>query len=233
MRKVSKAKFIFGAIALVAIGGTSAAFAYAVATDECARAPDGTFHWELLSEGYAHLIDRDAACDPWQVVAPDPDLTSITIGFTSGWNFEPSRQVRIQSDGVIAVLEPMDDAGMETREIARGTNPALAKELLVSLSRFTRYNRLPDKLPEGADLSDPKTYLATPVMRCTGEIYDAGSVTVQFDLRDRANQALMYDSSCSSLAYSQATDAFYEAHQKGFEAAGFEGDMYIERTKGS
>lgn len=230
MGKVSKANFIMGAIALVAIGGTSAAFA--VAADECSRAPDGAFHWELLGEGFAHFTNRDAACDPWQVVAPDPDLTSITIGFSSGWSFEPSRQVRIQSDGTILVLEPIDDVGIETREVGRGNDPALTKELLGSLSRFTRYNRVPDQLSEGADLSDPGTYLVAPVMQCTGEISDGGSVGVQFDLRQRANQAVIYDSSCSSIAYSQATAAFHEAHQRGFKAAGFEGDIYIESRKG-
>ncbi|MCM0000943.1 MAG: hypothetical protein NBV68_16325 [Erythrobacter sp.] len=228
---MSKAKFILGAIELVAIGGASVA--YAAGTDECSRAPDGSFHWELLGEGYAHLIDSDAACDPWQVVAPDPDLTSITIGFTDGWNFEPSIQVKIDSGGTIAVLEPIDEVGMKTREVARGHNPALAKELLGSLSRFTRYNRFPDQLPEGADLSNPETYLTAPVMRCTGEIFDGGSVGVQFNLRQRANQAVMYNSSCSSIAYSRALTAFHEAHRKGLEAAGFEGDTFGAQRKGS
>lgn len=230
--EVSKAKFILWATALVAPSGASAAFAYAVATDECASAPDGTFHWALLGEGYAHLVDREASCDPWQVVAPDPDLTSLTIGFTDGWSFKPSMQVRIQSDGVIAVLEPIDEVGMETREVARGNDPALAKELLATLSRFTRYNRIPDKLPDGVDLSDPQTYLTAPAVRCTGEIFDGGSVSVQFDLRQRANQALLYDASCASIAYSRATDAFYKAHPKGLAAAGFKGDIYIASTKG-
>ncbi|WP_086607554.1 hypothetical protein [Erythrobacter donghaensis] len=233
MLPVSKAKFIVGAIAFVAIGGTTAGFAYDVATDECARAPDGTFHWDLLGEGYAHFIDSDAACDPWQVVAPDSDLVSITIGFTSGWGFEPSRQVRIESDGTIAVLEPTDEMGFKTREIARGNDPALARELLGSLSQFTRYNRVPEKLPEGADLSDPQTFLAAPVISCTGMIYDAGSVSIQFDLRERANQAVMFDPSCASIASSRARDALYEAHKKGFEAAGFTGDMYTESREGT
>lgn len=233
MLAVSKAKFISGAIALIAMGGTAAGFAYAIVTDECARAPDGAFHGELLGEGYAHVIDREAECNPWQVVAPDPDVVSITIGFMSGWSFEPSRQVRIQSDGIIAVLEPIDEIGMETREIARGHNPVPVKELLGSLSRFTHYNRFPDKLPDGVDLSHLETYLAATVMRCTGEIFDAGSVNVQFDLRQRANQAVLYDTSCDSSAYSRARNAYYEAHRKGYEAAGLKGDIYIESRQGS
>lgn len=233
MPMVSKAKFILGAIALLAMVGTAAGFAYDIGGNECARAPDGTFHWDLLDEGYRHFLDPDAACDPWQVVAPDPDVVSITIGFRHGWTFEQSREVRIQSDGVIAVLEPIDEYGMETREVARGTNPALAKELLGSLSRFTRYNRFPDKLPTDADHSNLENYLTAPVMRCTGEVFDANSVSVQFDLRQRANQMTFYDSSCYSIAYSLASAAFYEAHHKGFEAAGFKGDVYIESSKGS
>jgi hypothetical protein len=233
MLSVSKAKFIVGAIAFVAIGGTTTGFAYDIATDECAQAPDGTFHWELLDEGFAHFIDRETACDPWQVVAPDPEVVSMTIGFTSGWNFEPSRQVRIAANGDITVLEPTDEMGMQTREIARANNPALVQELLGSLSRFTRYNRLPDKLPEGADLSDPQTYMTAPVMHCTGEIFDGGSASVQLDLRQRANQVAIFDSSCASIAHSQARDAFYEAHRRGFVETGFKGDIYIEGRKGS
>lgn len=233
MLVVSKANFIIGAFALIAIGGTSAGFAYAITTDECARAPDGTFHWELLGDGFAHLNDRDAACDPWKVVAPDPDVMSITIGSISGLDLKPSRQVRIESGGTIAVLEPTDEMRMETRVIARGKDPALARELLGRLSRITRYNRLPDKLPEGADLSNPQTYLAAPVMRCTGTIYDGGSASAQFNLRNRANQVSIYESSCASLAYSLAMEAFDEAHQKGYKATGFQGSKYIESRKGT
>lgn len=234
---MSKGKFkLWGFVGLLGIAACSG-FAFYIASNECARAPDGTLQITLWNEAFERFRNPESHCDPWDVVDEDPEVASLTIIPYSHWNLTPARQVMITRTGSVVVLEPVDELGEEVIEISRRDNIVWAGNALIELSRYARFNRIvadPDKVVAVVQASDGfqlDDLLESPKVACTGEILDGGGVRVEIGLSDGTQRKAIFDTHCHSLAKSLAIDAFWNVHTRGFETVGFTGEAYVEETQ--
>lgn len=231
---MSKGKFklwgFVGLLGVVVCGG----LAYDIASNECAQAPDGSFHLALWDDGVERFRNPESDCDPWDIVGEDAEIASLTIIPYSHWDLAPARQVMLTRTGSVVVLEPVDELGAEVKEISRLENVAWAQNALGDLSRYVRFNRVisdPEKIAaivedtDGFQLDD---MLETPKVACTGEMWDGSGVRVELSLSDGTRREAIFDTHCHSLAKSLAIDALWAAHSRGFETVGFTGEAYVE-----
>lgn len=208
--------------------------------DECSYTPGGKLSLTLASQRLGRILRPGTAqCDPWSVVEPDPSISSISIEPSSNWTFSPSRIVNIRANGDLSVTEPLDFAKTNYRKVASATDPALARKLLSSLSRFTRFNRLmtenletyaaehPD--PEGG--FDIRHYMVGPTLKCWGTLYDGGAITLKFVTASGEERKAVLNSNCNSPSMETATKESWNARVLVFKRIGYKGDDYVRDLK--
>ena len=203
---------------------------------DCGFDPSGQSHW--LEGVKGTLSGKD--CDPWRFVQPDASITSITIDPYSNWTRTPARTVTIRADGTLNVEEPLDLDSSRFRLVASAADSHLAKRLLTSLSRYTRYNRLTNedletfakRLPTEADKADVRNYMIGLKLNCLGRMYDRGGVEVRFTEANGTKWRTMMDSYCWSPAMESAIDSLWNAHKAAFARTGFRGEPYVKELAG-
>ncbi len=233
-------KILLAVIVLGLLGTAS----FATVSDECSYSPGGEFNLALAREGIAHYFDDDLACDPWKVVQPDDAVGSVTILPYSSWSDAPARAVTINRNGTLLISDPVPKKGAnpdwpqwDYRGRVELTDPELARKLMTSLTRVTRYNRLTTEEPEvvrgrleaeHADASDLQSYLVEPKIPCHGTMYDGGGVTLEIVMVSGERREVALDSSCHSIAKQTAIDAAWAARQSVFKRAHFTEDHYVD-----
>tara|TARA_R100001129_G_C5249063_1_gene227753 strand:+ start:152 stop:880 length:729 start_codon:yes stop_codon:yes gene_type:complete len=233
-------KILLAAIVLGLLGTAG----FAAARDQCSYSPGGQFKLGLVREGIAHFFDDERACDPWKVVEPDDTVRSVTILPYSSWTDAPARAVTINRNGTMLISDPVpkkaanpDWPEWDYRRRVEFTEPELARDLMASLTRITRYNRLTTEDPEvvrgrleadDADASDLQSYLLEPKIPCHGAMYDGGGVTLEIVMVSGERREVALDSACHSVAKQTAIDTAWDARQSVFKHAHFTEDHYVD-----
>jgi hypothetical protein len=203
------------------------------ARNDCSFDPAGQWRIKQAVDAVMDGVTPDE-CDPWHYVKEDPSVARIEILPYSSWSPAPPRPVIVSWSGSIEIREPLDLDELRTSRLKQGQNRVIARRIISSLSRITRYNRathktaaqLEESLPEGSDMSDVQNYLVAPKMPCLGQMYDGGGVRLKVKYLSGKSDEIMLDSHCHSVAKARAIKLAWEARNQVYEALSFQGEHY-------
>lgn len=202
--------------------------------NSCSYAPDGSLNLGLATDTLLHSAD-ELSCDPWRVVEADPEVVSVEITGTDGGSFQPMRPVTISRDGRIAIYEPVGPDFQNADLITEGRADDLASRWIDQLSVFSGHNRFAEPDPEATSSAEEhgenfsiRQYMEEPVIKCWGEVSDAGGMTLIVTFADGSDRWIYLDRSCASPAMSRASQALYAARDAVYRELDYPGDHHSQ-----